>query len=435
MSALVTFHKIDQVLQFHASKLNYHQLESIKTDNQAHFNGPLVLLIATSGNHITYKTVVIVSKNKKNEMNSSKIVERNIKTEDLVVENKSLRSLIQTQKAILQQLQIQKEHLIHELKDTKIDGLEALDEIDEEKDDDQFKVLIKTLPVFSQSEARMESFNKRRKVGEVDPDIETSKIHLQCTEHCVSSKNNCQGWKPFYEVQKGAYFGTRLITSLGGKSDTPRKQKKAVPKKCGKPSQKLRRSKRLSDEGRNFRGVPNEKSETTVQNFKVEASDDQTTLKVEKTEVNQPKQEFPKPTTGLSKRQETYFSNLIRSGVDRYYVEMEYLRLIGQPMSATVYANLFESEIKPSFAMDEVNRANEFYNFKFQLKAKLLKEVKTKNIKITDFVTIAHDLKAKTPFCKNPMISKLKFSTGWIHNLLRGMPVKRSNNSFCFSKK
>ena len=65
-------------------------------------------------------------------MNLSKIVEKNLKTEaheDLALENKSLRSMIQKQKAILQQLQIQKEHLMHELKDTKIDDLEA--EIDE----------------------------------------------------------------------------------------------------------------------------------------------------------------------------------------------------------------------------------------------------------------------------------------------------------------
>ena len=156
---------------------------------------------------------------------------------------------------------------------------------------------------------------------------------------------------------------------------------------------------------------------------------------MKKTDVKNAKQEYTKPTTGLSNRQETYFSNLIKTGVDRSYVEMEYLRLIGQPMSATVYDNLIQSETKPSFVMDEVNRANEFYNFKFQLKAKLLKEVKTKTIKITDFVTIASDLKATAPFRTNPMISKLKFSTGWIHNLVRGMPVKRSNNSFCFSKK
>ena len=372
-------------------------------------------------------------------MNLSKTFDRNMKTEEMVLENKSLRSLIQKQKAILQELQIQKEHLMHDLKDAKIDDLEDLDEIDEENllDDDQWKVLIKTLPVLSQSEVKTESFNKRRKVGQVDPELETGKIHLQCTQHCVSSKNKCEGWKPFYEVQKGNYFGTRLITTLGGKSDTPRKQKKTVSKKCDKPSQKLRRSKRLSDEGRNVREERMEKSEQTIvevkSDFKVEAPDDVATLKVES--KKSAKREHTKPTTGLSSRQETYFSNLIRSGVDRSYVEMEYVRLIGQPMSVTVYDNLVQSETRPSFVMDEVNRANEFYNFKFQLKAKLLKEVKTKTIKITDFVTIANDLKAKAPFSTNPMISKLKFSTGWIHNLVRGMPVKRSNNSFCFSKK
>ena len=372
-------------------------------------------------------------------MNLSKNFDRNMKTEEMVLENKSLRSLIQKQKAILQELQIQKEHLMHELKDAKIDDLEHLDEIDEENllDDDQWKVLIKTLPVLSQSEVKTESFNKRRKIGQVDPELETSKIHLQCTQHCVSSKNKCEGWKPFYEVQKGNYFGTRLITTLGGKSDTPRKQKKSVSKKCDKPSQNPRRSKRLSNEGRNVREECIIKSEPTVNevksDFKVAAPDVITTLKGQPKKST--KQEYKKPTTGLSNRQETYFSNLIRTGVDRSYVEMEYLRLIGQPMSATVYDNLIQSETKPSFVMDEVNRANEFYNFKFQLKAKLLKEVKTKTIKITDFVTIASDLKATAPFRTNPTISKLKFSTGWIHNLVRGMPVKRSNNSFCFSKK
>ena len=375
-------------------------------------------------------------------MNLSKTVEKNLKTEaheDLALENKSLRSMIQKQKAILQQLQIQKEHLMHELKDTKIDDLEDLAEIEETSvDGDQWKVLIKTLPILSQSEVKIESFNKRRKIGEVDPELETSKIHLQCTQHCVSSKNKCQGWKPFYEVQKGNYFGTRLITSLGGKSDTPIKPKKTVPRKCSKPSQKLRRSKRLSNERQNFPDEPNEKSDV-----KVETPDNLTTVKVEleqeaeplkKTDVKNAKQEYTKPTADLSNRQQTYFSNLVRTGVDRSYVEMEFLRLIGQPMSDSIYDSLIQSETKPNFIMDEVNRANELYNFKFQLKAKFLKEVKTKNIKITDFATIANDLKAKAPFCTNPMISKLKFSTGWIYNLLRGMPVKRSNNSFCFSK-
>ena len=371
-------------------------------------------------------------------MNLLKTFEKNMKTavhEDLALENKSLRSMIQKQKAILQQLQIQKENLMHELKDTIINDLEA--EIDEETsvDDHQWKVLIKTLPVFSQSEVKIESFNKRRKIGGVDAELETEKIHLQCTQHCVSSKNKCQGWKPFYEVQKGNYFGTRLITTLGGKSDTP---KKTVPRKCSKPSQKLRRSKRLSNERQNAREEPNEKS-----GIKVETPDNLTTVKVEleqeaeplkKTDVKNAKQEYTKPTVDLSNRQQTYFSNLVRTGVDRNYVEMEFLRLIGQPMSDSVYDSLIQSETKPNFIMDEVNRANELYNFKFQLKAKFLKEVKTKNIKITDFATIANDLKSKAPFSTNTIISKLKFSTGWIHNLLRGMPVKRSNNSFCFSK-
>lgn len=371
-------------------------------------------------------------------MNLLKTFEKNMKTavhEDLALENKSLRSMIQKQKAILQQLQIQKENLMHELKDTIINDLEA--EIDEETsvDDHQWKVLIKTLPVFSQSDVKIESFNKRRKIGGVDAELETEKIHLQCTQHCVSSKNKCQGWKPFYEVQKGNYFGTRLITTLGGKSDTP---KKTVPRKCSKPSQKLRRSKRLSNERQNAREEPNEKS-----GIKVETPDNLTTVKVEleqeaeplkKTDVKNAKQEYTKPTVDLSNRQQTYFSNLVRTGVDRNYVEMEFLRLIGQPMSDSVYDSLIQSETKPNFIMDEVNRANELYNFKFQLKAKFLKEVKTKNIKITDFATIANDLKSKAPFSTNTIISKLKFSTGWIHNLLRGMPVKRSNNSFCFSK-
>lgn len=371
-------------------------------------------------------------------MNLLKTFEKNMKTavhEDLALENKSLRSMIQKQKAILQQLQIQKENLMHELKDTIINDLEA--EIDEETsvDDHQWKVLIKTLPILSESEVKIESFNKRRKIGGVDPELETEKIHLQCTQHCVSSKNKCQGWKPFYEVQKGNYFGTRLITTLGGKSDTP---KKTVPRKCSKPSQKLRRSKRLSNERQNAREEPNEKS-----GIKVETPDNLTTVKVEleqeaeplkKTDVKNAKQEYTKPTVDLSNRQQTYFSNLVRTGVDRNYVEMEFLRLIGQPMSDSVYDSLIQSETKPNFIMDEVNRANELYNFKFQLKAKFLKEVKTKNIKITDFATIANDLKSKAPFSTNTIISKLKFSTGWIHNLLRGMPVKRSNNSFCFSK-
>ena len=367
-------------------------------------------------------------------MNLLKTVGKNMKTavhEDLALENKSLRSMIQKQKAILQQLQIQKENLMHELKDTIINDLEA--EIDEETsvDDHQWKVLIKTLPVFSQSDVKIESFNKRRKIGGVDAELETEKIHLQCTQHCVSSKNKCQGWKPFYEVQKGNYFGTRLITTLGGKSDTP---KKTVPRKCSKPSQKLRRSKRLSNERQNAREEPNEKS-----GIKVETPDNLTTVKVEleqeaeplkKTDVKNAKQEYTKPTVDLSNRQQTYFSNLVRTGVDRNYVEMEFLRLIGQPMSDSVYDSLIQSETEPN----RLNRANEFYNFKFQLKAKFLKEVKTKNIKITDFATIANDLKSKAPFSTNTIISKLKFSTGWIHNLLRGMPVKRSNNSFCFSK-
>ena len=374
-------------------------------------------------------------------MNLSKTVETNLKTEaheDLALENKSLRSMIQKQKAILQQLQIQKDHLMHELKDTKINDLEA--EIDEEisVDGDQWKVLIKTLPVFSQSEVSIESFNKRRKIGEVDPELETEKIHLQCTQHCVSSKNKCQGWKPFYEVQKGNHFGTRLITTLGGKSDTPIKPKNPVPRKCDKPSQKLRRSKRLSNERQNFPDEPNEKSDVKVEtpdNLKtVKAELEQEAEPLKKTDVKNAKQEYTKPTADLSNRQQIYFSNLIRTGVDRSYVEMEFLRLIGQPMSDSVYDSLIQSETKPNFIMDEVNRANEFHNFKFQLKAKFLKEVKTKNIKITDFATIANDLKSKAPFCTNPMISKLKFSTGWIYNLLRGMPVKRSNNSFCFSK-
>lgn len=392
-----------------------------------------MLLIATSGDHINYKRVVIFEKIVKTiKMNLSKTVEKNLKTEaheDLVLENKSLRSMIQKQKAILQQLQIQKEHLMHELKDTKIDDLEDLAEIEETSvDGDQWKVLIKTLPILSQSEVKIESFNKRRKIGEVDPELETEKIHLQCTQHCVSSKNRCEGWKPFYEVQKGNYFGTRLITTLGGKSDTPIKPKKTVSRKCSKPSQKLRRSKRFS----------NEKSEVKS-DFKVEApdvgaSEVEAPVEPKETEVKNVKQEYTKPTADLSNRQQTYFSNLVRTGVDRGYVEMEFLRLIGQPMSDSIYDSLIQSEIKPNFIMDEVNRANELYNFKFQLKAKFLKEVKTKNIKITDFATIANDLKAKAPFCTNPMISKLKFSTGWIYNLLRGMPVKRSNNSFCFSK-
>ena len=115
-------------------------------------------------------------------MNLSKTFDRNMKTEEMVLENKSLRSLIQKQKAILQELQIQKEHLMHELKDAKIDDLEDLNEIDEENllDDDHWKVMVKTLPVLSQSEVKTESFNKRRKIGQVDPELETSKIHLQC---------------------------------------------------------------------------------------------------------------------------------------------------------------------------------------------------------------------------------------------------------------
>ena len=194
----------------------------------------------------------------------------------------------------------------------------------------------------------------------------------------------------------------------------------------------------MSNEGRNGQKVP--KSEVKIaevkNNIDVSAMHaEKVTLKVEdkKPEVKILNQE--KPTPGLSNRQKTYFSNLIRTGVDRSYVEMEYVRLIGQPMSVAVYESLSQSEIKPVFIMDEVFRANEFYNFKFQLKAKILKEVKTKSIKLDDLVMIANNLKGQAPFCTNPMISKLKFSTGWIHNLLRGMPVKRSKNHFCLTKK
>ena len=374
-------------------------------------------------------------------------------TEEMVLENKSLRSLIHKQKAILQQLQIQKEQLLHEMKDINIENdLEKM-VAEDSLDVSQWNIMISTLPVFSHSEEMIEMFNKRRKLGDVDPELEPSKIHLQCTQHCVSSRKQCQGWKPFYEVQKGVNFGTRLITTLGGKIDTPQKPKKPPAKKCAKSTQKLRRSKRLSDEGRkgtqSTNDVPVQDCERIVVQPKIveiksdlnvtkmNTSDEKTSLKIEdeKPEIKNVKQENTKSSTSLSKRQETYFSNLIRTGVDRSYVGMEYIRLIGQPMSTTVYENLIQSEIKPVIIMDEVFRVNEFYNFKFQLKAKILKEVKTKKIKTGDFVTIANDLKAKAPFCTNPMVSNLKFSTSWIQNLLRGMPVKRSNNHFCFSKK
>ena len=91
------------------------------------------------------------------------------KTEDKVLteENNYLRNLIYKQKTILQQLQIQKEHLMHGLKDTNIDisNLESMDSMD----DAQWNILISTLPVFSQSELAIESFNRRRKIGNVDP--------------------------------------------------------------------------------------------------------------------------------------------------------------------------------------------------------------------------------------------------------------------------
>ena len=374
-------------------------------------------------------------------------------TEEMVLENKSLRNLIHKQKAILQQLQIQKEQLLYEMKDINIENDLEKWVAEDSSDDSQWNIMISTLPVFNRSEGTIEMFNKRRKLGDVDPELEPSKIHLQCTQYCVSSRKQCQGWKPFYEVQKGVNFGTRLITTLGGKIDTPQKSKKRPVKKCGKSTQKLRRSKRLSDEGRNGTQSTNEEhvqncernvAEPKIVEIKADlnvtemsTTDEKTNVKVEdkKPEFKRVKQENSKSSIGLSKRQETYFSNLIRTGVDRSYVEMEYIRLIGEPMKTTVYENLSQFEIKPVFIMDEVFRANEFYNFKFQLKTKILKEVKTKKIKIGDFVTIANELKARAPFCTNPMISNLKFSTSWIQNLLRGMPVKRSNNHFCFSKK
>ena len=358
--------------------------------------------------------------------------------EEISFENIQLRRLIHQQRAIIQQLQIRKDSL---LQDASSDDItEVFSNESPELNRPEWQILIQTLPIFSQSETAITSFNERNRMRGEDADLPEPKyLELKCTKYCPPGK--CRKRKRIFEVRRKPYFNSVLVSedssevgeennqeNLGhtDNADTESEddivQDTAVAEKTetidsegGKIDTDTINSDKTNDDDVNNGDTIDDDITDDDDIIDHDRSDDFIPGTTPNTE----------PLKDLSVKDRMHLLTMIKRRLDKSHIEKEFQRRTGRPMRKHEFLAISGLHFQASKSFDRWNRKNEVEKFYHECKTKILDELSRKKVPINDVVAIANDIKSRPPFCKNSKLCALTFNYYQIGKFLQKLPVKR----------